>query len=154
MELSHKLFIWMQKCHQKRSPILPQMIRIIIRVLFSFEIHPTANIADGAEFVHNGLGCVFHEHVTIEDGVKIYLNVTLGGNGKPTQGPNCPTIKKGATIYAGACVLGPVTIGENAVVAANAVVRFNVPDQCLAAGVPAIIKKRMDDLSNKSEQEV
>lgn len=140
MELSRKLFLFMRKCYLKKIPLLPKLTRGLIRILFSFEVHPTAEISPSVEFVHNGLGCVFHERVVIEDEVKIYQNVTLGGNGKAVGGYNCPIIKRGAVIYAGACVLGPVTIGEGAVVGANAVVLSDVPDRCLAVGVPAVVK--------------
>ena len=68
-----------------------------------------------------------------------------GGSGKSNTGleKGCdhPVIKKDAVIYAGACVLGPITVGENSIVGANAVVLQDVPPNSLAVGVPAVIKK-------------
>ena len=136
----------MRKSYLRRVPILPRFISVMLRFLYSCEIQPTADISPRAALIHRGLGCVFHENVVIEDGVKIYQNVTLGGgSGKSNTGleKGCdhPVIKKDAVIYAGACVLGPITVGENSIVGANAVVLQDVPPNSLAVGVPAVIKK-------------
>lgn len=69
----------MRKSYLRRVPILPRFISVMIRFLYSCEIQPTADISPRAALIHRGLGCVFHENVVIEDGVKIYQNVTLGG---------------------------------------------------------------------------
>lgn len=68
---------------------------------------------------------------------QIWQNVTIGvkynGGGVPNIGDN-------VCISAGACVLGPVKIGNNVTIGANAVVISDIPDNCLAVGVPAKIK--------------
>lgn len=87
-----------------------------------------------------GGGCVIHERSKIGDNCEIYQNVTIGGNGKKDSSwPRVPIIKDNVKIYAGACLLGPITIGNNAVIGANAVVLCDVPDDCIAVGVPAKI---------------
>lgn len=135
-----KLYKIMRYLYLKRIPFIPIFIRKLIRIFYSCDIFPTCEIAPGVQFVHNGLGCVFHERVIIEEGAAVYQNVTLGGNGKINEKtPNCPVIRENAIIYAGACVLGPIEIGKNAIVGANAVVLENVPDHAVVAGVPARI---------------
>ena len=95
-----------------------------------------------------GVGCVIHERCTIGDNVEIYQNVTIGGNGKENQpSPGIPTIKNNVKIYAGACVLGPIVIGDNSIVGANAVVLCDVPDNSIAVGVPAKIMQKSKDLA-------
>lgn len=142
----NRLIRIMRKMYMKGIPLVPQVISSIVRILYSCDMKPTTDIFPSATIFHNGLGCVFHENTVIEDGVRIYQNVTLGGGGRLNtnleKGEDHPTISKGATIYAGACVLGPVTVGENSVVGANAVVLCDVPPDCLAVGVPAVIKPR------------
>jgi serine O-acetyltransferase len=61
----------------------------------------------------------------------------LGSHGKGNSKKNYPTVKEGAKIFAGAIIIGDVTIGKNAIVAANAVVNINVPDDGIAVGIPA-----------------
>lgn len=145
--LCNKMFLFMRNCYIKKIPMIPSIMRILIRVIFSTEIHPTCRIAENVQFIHNGLGCVFHENVVIESGVQIYQNVTLGGRGKKgtPKGTDHPIIRKNAVICAGACVLGPIIVGENAIVGANAVVLCDVPAGCTAIGVPAILKHNKED---------
>ena len=91
--------------------------------------------------MHNGLGCVFHRAAVVGPGCKIYQNVTLGGNSKVQDGEivnrGAPVLEKDVTVFAGACVLGPVTIHEGAVIGANAVVTKDVPAYYVAKGNPA-----------------
>lgn len=62
----------------------------------------------------------------------------MGGAGIPTIGNN-------VTIYAGAKVFGKITIGDDVVIGANAVVTKDIPSHSMVAGVPAkIIKTRTD----------
>lgn len=118
----------------------------ILRIVFSCDILYTSNIGKNIELVHNGLGCVFHPNVKIGDGCKIYQNVTLGGNGKVINGiavnKGGPVLEKNVTVFSGACVLGPVKIGHNSIIGANAVVLTDVPPNSIAVGVPAVIKPK------------
>lgn len=140
----------MRYVYLKRIPFIPTFIRKIIRIFYSCDIFPTCEIAPDVQFVHSGLGCVIHERVRIEKGVSIYQNVTLGGNGKINeQTPNCPIIRESAIIYAGACILGPIEIGKNAVIGANAVVLENVPDYAVVVGVPGRVARYIN--TNRSE---
>ncbi len=112
------------------------------------EIHPGAKIGKRVCIDH-GSGIVIGETTEIGDDVMIYQGVTLGGTGKDV-GKRHPTIESGVMIGAGAKVLGPITIGRNAKIAAGAVVVKNVEPNCTVVGVPGKIVRidgeRVDDL--------
>lgn len=112
------------------------------------EIHPGATIGRRVVIDH-GHGIVIGETTEIGDDVMIYQGVTLGGTGKDI-GKRHPTIESGVMIGAGAKVLGPITIGKNAKVAAGAVVVNDVDANCTVVGVPGSVVRidgeRVDDL--------
>ena len=99
------------------------------------EIHPAAKIGRRF-FIDHGTGVVIGETTEIGDDVTVYQGVTLGGTGKDT-GKRHPTIGNGVMVGAGAKVLGSFTIGDNARIAANAVVLNEIPANATAVGVPA-----------------
>ena len=99
------------------------------------EIHPGATIGKGL-FIDHGMGVVIGETTEIGDNCTIYQNVTLGGTGKET-GKRHPTLGDNVLVGAGAKVLGPFKVGNNARIAAGAVVLNEVPDNATAVGVPA-----------------
>lgn len=143
----HKLLHLMQNSARKRVPLLPKFLASLLRIIYCCDISGGGlGISPKAVFMHRGLGCVLHENVVVGDNVKIYQNVTLGGDGREhpdlPRGGNHPVIKPNSIIYAGACVLGPVVVGEDSIVGANAVVLCDVPPHCIAVGVPAEIKRR------------
>lgn len=86
--------------------------------------------ATGVDAEYIGANAWINQQVTI--------GYTVGKDGTA----KAPRIEEGATIYAGAKVLGDVRVGRNAVVGANAVVLKDVPDNALAVGVPAKIIER------------
>lgn len=99
------------------------------------EIHPGATIGKNL-FIDHGMGVVIGETTVIGDNCILYQNVTLGGTGKD-HGKRHPTLGNNVLIGAGAKVLGPFTVGDNARVAAGAVVLDAVPPNATAVGVPA-----------------
>jgi len=101
------------------------------------EIHPGATLGRRLVLDH-GMGIVIGETAEVGDDVLIYQGVTLGGTGKD-QGKRHPTIGNNVLIGAGAKVLGPFKVGDNARIAANAVVLDEVPPDSTAVGVPARI---------------
>lgn len=117
--------------------------RIISQLGRSFtgiEIHPGAKIGKGL-FIDHGMGVVIGETAEIGDNCLIYQGVTLGGTGKH-KGKRHPTLGNNVMVGAGARVLGPFKVGDNAKIAANAVVLEEVPPNCTAVGVPARIVKK------------
>jgi len=109
---------------------------------YSTYIHKKSRIGSGLKMPHPA-GIVIGAGVVIEENVTIYQQVTLGGarKGDYLDG-NYPYIKKGTVIFAGAKILGKLTVGENSIIGANAVVTKDVPDNCIAVGIPARILKK------------
>ena len=103
------------------------------------EIHPGAKIGRRLVIDH-GMGIVIGETAEVGDDCLIYHGVTLGGTGKD-QGKRHPTIGNNVLISCGAKVLGPFKVGDNARIAANAVVLSEVPADATAVGIPAQIVK-------------
>lgn len=99
------------------------------------EIHPGAKIGRGL-FIDHGMGVVIGETTEIGDNCTLYQGVTLGGTGKD-HGKRHPTLGSNVMVGSGAKILGPFRVGDNARVAAGAVVLDEVPDNATAVGVPA-----------------
>jgi serine O-acetyltransferase len=97
------------------------------------EIHPAAEIGPGLSLVHSS-GVVVGATSRIGANARIYQQVTIGDDGNR---PGQPTIGDAVVLGAGCKILGPVTLGGSVTVAANAVVRTDIPSNSLAAGVPA-----------------
>ena len=129
--------------HSYKVPFLPRFVSAIGQFLTSVDIHPAAKIGRRL-FIDHATGVVIGETAIIGDDVLIYQQVTLGGVSL-NRGKRHPTIKDGATIGAGAKVLGNITIGKDAKIGANSVVIKDVPSDCTAVGVPAHITKRIDN---------
>ena len=86
------------------------------------------------------IGIIVGREVVIGENVTIYQNVTIGQNHD-----RFPTIGNNVIIYSGAKIIGDVKVGNNVVIGANAVVTHDIPDNCIVAGVPARIIKRIDN---------
>ena len=104
------------------------------------EIHPAAKIGRGV-FIDHGMGVVIGETAEGGDNCVIYQGVTLGGTGKD-RGKRHPTLGNNVMVGAGAKILGPFRVGDNAKIAANAVVLEEIPPDSTAVGVPAKIVRR------------
>lgn len=116
------------------------------RFLTGIEIHPGATIGNNF-FIDHGMGVVIGETTIIGNNVTIYHGVTLGGVGY-SKAKRHPTIGDNVTIGAGAKILGPIEIGENSKVGANAVVLKSIPANSTAVGIPAKIKINNSDDKN------
>ncbi len=103
------------------------------------EIHPGAKIGKGL-FIDHGMGVVIGETTIIGENCTLYQGVTLGGTGKDT-GKRHPTLGNNVLVGSGAKVLGPFTVGDNARIAAGAVVLNEIPADSTAVGVPAQVVK-------------
>ncbi|MCD8377141.1 MAG: serine O-acetyltransferase [Oscillospiraceae bacterium] len=99
------------------------------------EIHPGAKIGRRLVIDH-GMGTVIGETAEVGDDCLLYHGVTLGGTGKD-QGKRHPTLGNNVMVATGAKVLGPFRVGDNARIAANAVVLGEIPPDATAVGVPA-----------------
>lgn len=133
---SHRKAAWFYKRNHK---FIARWISQRSRHKTGIEIHPGATIGKGL-FIDHGMGVVIGETTVIGDNCTIYQNVTLGGTGKDT-GKRHPTLGNNVLVGSGAKVLGPFTVGDNARIAAGAVVLSAVPENATAVGVPARIVK-------------
>ncbi|MDN3668122.1 serine acetyltransferase [Echinicola jeungdonensis] len=85
------------------------------------------------------IGIVIGDDVIIKDNVTIFQNVTLGSHGKVNEELKYPEIGNGVKIYAGAKIIGGISVGEEAVIGANSVVTKDVPPRSVIVGVPGRI---------------
>ncbi|MDC3039116.1 serine O-acetyltransferase [Candidatus Pelagibacter sp.] len=122
--------------------LVARIISQFSRFLTGIEIHPKANIGKNL-FIDHGMGVVIGETSEIGDNVTIYHMATLGGI-SPSVNSNeqrnikrHPTLKDNVVVGSGAQILGPVTIGKNAKIGANAVVTKDVPENAVMVGIPA-----------------
>jgi serine O-acetyltransferase len=132
--LAHRL--WSNPRWRGPARILTQLTRFLTGI----EIHPGATIGRRF-FIDHGMGVVIGETAEIGDDVMVYHGVTLGGR-TLQQVKRHPTIGNRVTIGAGAKVLGPLHIGDDSAVGANAVVTRDVPAESIATGIPAVIRPR------------
>ena len=133
--------------------LIARIISQFSRFLTGIEIHPKANIGKNL-FIDHGMGVVIGETSEIGDNVTIYHMATLGGI-SPSVNSNeqrnikrHPTLKDNVVVGSGAQILGPVTIGKNAKIGANAVVTKDVPENAVMVGIPA---KNVGETSGSDE---
>ncbi len=124
--------------YKKKVPILPRVFRFIIFLLYNSDIPSSVVIGKNTLFGHSGIGVVIHQDAVIGDDCIIGQGITIGGRSK---NPTVPVIGNKVYIAAGARVLGPIKIGNNVIIAPNAVVIKDVPDNCIVGGIPAKILK-------------
>ena len=109
----------------------------LVRIFTGVEIHPGAILGCGL-FIDHATGVVIGETAEVGDNVTMYHGVTLGGTGM-AKGKRHPTVGNRVTIGAGAKILGPITIGDDSRIGANAVVVKPVPPSSVVVGVPGQI---------------
>lgn len=122
-----------------RTASHPYWARFIANRLqgYGLYVSPHARISRTVKFPHP-TAIVIGEGVVIEDGVRIFQSVTLGGARiGDWQAGRYPVIGKGTTIFAGAVIVGDIRIGENCVIGANSVVLSDIPDNSTCVGAPA-----------------
>ena len=122
--------------------LVARMISQFARFITGIEIHPAAKIGKNL-FIDHGMGVVIGETSEIGDNVTIYHNATLGGispsinSNEQRNVKRHPTLKDNVVVGSGAQVLGPVVVGKNAKIGANAVVTKDVPENAVMVGIPA-----------------
>ncbi len=133
----HRLSHWLWLRGRRLSArILSQVVRWLTLV----EIHPGAVLGPGL-FIDHAAGVVIGETSEVGADVTIYHGVTLGGTSLD-HGKRHPTVGDRVTIGAGAKVLGPVTIGHDSRIGANAVVVKDVPPNSVVVGIPGQVISR------------
>jgi len=122
--------------------LIARVISQFSRFLTGIEIHPKAKIGKNL-FIDHGMGVVIGETSEIKNNVTIYHMVTLGGI-SPSINSNDqrdvkrhPTLEDNVVVGSGAQILGPVIVGKNAKIGANAVVTKDVSENAVMIGIPA-----------------
>jgi len=133
----HRVSHWLWH-HRARLPA--RALAELARMLTGVDIHPAAVLAPGV-FIDHATGVVIGETAEVGADVTIYQGVTLGGTSLD-QGKRHPTVGDRAIIGAGAKVLGPVTVGHDSQIGANAVVVKPVPPGSVVVGVPGQVIAR------------
>ena len=122
--------------------LIARIISQFSRFMTGIEIHPKAKIGKNL-FIDHGMGVVIGETSDIGDNVTIYHMATLGGISPSINSDNQreikrhPTLEDNVVVGSGAQVLGPITVGKNAKIGANAVVTKDVPENGVMVGIPA-----------------
>lgn len=132
--LSH--WLW-----QRNWRLLGRALSQFGRWMTGIEIHPGAKLGSRF-FVDHGMAVVVGETCEIGDDVTLYQGVTLGGVSPSVDSESQrdtkrhPTLLDGVIVGSGAQVLGPITVGKDARVGANAVVTKDVPEGATVVGIP------------------
>lgn len=133
--LAHRLYR-----HKLKWPA--RFFELISMTISSHAVSAQIEIGDGSRFYHHGLGCVALQTLHIGKNCTIFQNVTFGNafsnNNKFAGGGYC-SVGDNCMIGAGAVILGNLKIGNNVQIGANAVVTHDIPDNCVAIGIPARI---------------
>ena len=122
--------------------LVARIISQTVRFFTGIEIHPGAKIGKNL-FIDHGMGVVIGETSEIGNNVTIYHAVTLGGSSPSVDSERQrnekrhPTIGDDVVIGSGAQIIGPIKVGNNSRIAANAVVVKDVPDNATMVGIPA-----------------
>ncbi|SMX72828.1 serine O-acetyltransferase [Brevibacterium iodinum ATCC 49514] len=131
--------LWQHDAGKVPARLMSQLVRTLTGV----EIHPGAEIGRRF-FIDHANGVVIGETSEIGDDVMLYHQVTLGGTSM-AQTKRHPTIGNHVLVGAGAKILGPVVVGDNSAVGANAVVVKDVPADSSAVGIPATVRSKKKD---------
>jgi serine O-acetyltransferase len=130
--LTHKM--WANESLRFPARVLSQLARFLTGI----EIHPGATVGRRF-FIDHGMGVVIGETAEIGDDVMIYHGVTLGGRSL-AKTKRHPTIGNRVTIGSGAKVLGPIYIGDDSAIGANAVVVKDAPAESIITGIPGKVR--------------
>lgn len=133
--------VWLHRIAQlfwkHRLLFIGRFISHINRLLTGIEIHPGAKIGRRF-FIDHGMGVVIGETAETGDDVLVYQGVVLGGTTLEKKKRH-PTLGNNVVVGAGAIVLGAITIGDGARIAAGSVVIHDVPPGATVVGVPGRI---------------
>ena len=120
--------------YQLGLPLLARIVSELAHSQTGIDIHPGAQIDEGF-FIDHGTGVVIGETAVIGKHVRVYQAVTLGAKRFPTDAhgvlqkglPRHPVVQDDVVIYAGATILGRVTLGKGAVIGGNVWLTHDVP---------------------------
>lgn len=126
---------WLRRRH---VPLLPTLVRVACRILYAADVPLRLDLPRGVVLMHNGLGTVIHGDVRIAGPALVFHHVTMGDS--KGGRPGVPSLGSRVVVGAGAVLLGGITVGDDCVVGANAVVTRDVPSGMMAVGNPAVLR--------------
>lgn len=132
---------------RKPLSLLYKFLYKLVQIATGIELPCEVDVGDNFIIDHFG-GIIISGYAKFGDNCRIRNGVVVGL--KSVSMPVAPQIGNNVDIGAGAKILGNISIGNNVLIGANAVVLCDVPDNCIAVGVPAIVKPRKiyDQLTN------
>lgn len=133
----HRLTHWLWR---RGARLTARVLAELNRILTGVDIHPGAALGSGL-FIDHATGVVIGETAEVGEDVTLFHGVTLGGTGRET-GKRHPTIGDRVIVGAGAKILGPIKIGDDSRIGANAVVVKEVPSSAVVVGVPGQVVSR------------
>jgi len=133
----HRISHWLW---QHNAKLVARVLSTVTRSLTGVDIHPAAVVGEGL-LIDHATGVVIGETAEVGAEVTLYQGVTLGGTSL-SKGKRHPTVGDRVTIGAGAKVLGPITVGHDSRIGANAVVVRPVPPNSVVVGVPGQVIAR------------
>lgn len=133
--ISYRIANWLYRHH---IPVVPKLLYYTQRLFLKSSVPATCVIGGGTKFGYGGIGVVVHARAVIGKNCIIGQGVTIGGKSGWYE---VPVIGDNVEINAGSRLLGPIRVGNNVIIGANAVVVKDVPDNCIVAGIPAKILK-------------
>jgi serine O-acetyltransferase len=134
---SYRISHWLW---QHNAKLAARVLSTVTRSVTGVDIHPAAVLGEGL-FIDHATGVVIGETAEVGAQVTLYQGVTLGGTSL-SKGKRHPTVGDRVTIGAGAKVLGPITVGHDSRIGANAVVVRPVPAHSVVVGVPGQVIAR------------
>ncbi|HCA5037196.1 TPA: serine acetyltransferase [Acinetobacter baumannii] len=127
--------------YKKKIPFLPLIFKYLIFLIFNSVVPYSTKIGKNTKFAYGGIGVVLHSRCIIGDNCIIGQGITIGRKLSPE---GIPTIGNDVYIAAGSRILGGITIGNNVIIGANAVVVTDIPDNSIVAGAPAKVVRTVD----------
>lgn len=141
--IAHRLWRW-------RLKLVARVVSQLARWITGIEIHPGAVIGNRF-FIDHGMGVVIGETAEIGDDCTLYHGVTLGGTSWE-KAKRHPTLGTNVVVGAGAKILGPIMIGDNARVGSNSVVVKDVPANATVVGIPGRVVISRDDTGSEKRR--
>lgn len=132
------------KAHKAGQHRVSSRIEALIRLRWGADLPGGVGMDDRVVLMHNALGVVIHQRTRFLGRAVVFQHVTFGDSTRPGEEQDAPTIGDRVVIGANSAVLGPVAIGEGAMIAAGTVVTKDVPAGHLAKGNPMTTKPLPD----------
>lgn len=117
-----------------KVPLAPTALRRLIRLLYSTILPVEVEIGESTRFGYGGLGVVLHPEARIGARCLIGQHVTIGGRSGHV---GAPWLGDEVLVSPGAKILGPIVVGDGAIIGANAVVLHDVSAGQVVGGIPA-----------------